>query len=345
MKNSFFILLLLFFSFYSLNAQKNFELFYLADTNDTERMLNAYFTPRINGYTNALNNGWHTSSKAHKPFGFDFSVSLNNLVYPSNKKTFKVENLASVNIPNGSLNGNSSIGNSNTNTATITTNINNETGTAVINLPENSEGKLLANASIPIMQLNVGLPNKFEILLKFLPEMKPNNDNESMNVFGFGLKKEITEWFPKLEKLPINISLLAAYSNMNVNYGIANRDLSNSQNSGLEVQNGITDFKLNAFTFQAAASWHWQTINLFGSFGYNIGNATQETFGTFNGKYQGNSGILTRSINTTNTIDYNSNSLSATLGARINLRYFKIFSSYNLQEVSNFNLGVAISIK
>lgn len=213
MKNNFFITLLLIFSFFSLKAQKNFEQLYLADSNDAEKILKTYFSPRINGYSNSLNNGWHTSSKAHKPFGFDFSVSLNNLVFPSNKKTFTINNLASVNLPSASIAGNSSVGNNNTNTATITTTINNEDGTAVINLPENLEGNLLANVSLPIMQLNVGLPNKFEILVKFLPEMKPNNKNESMNVFGFGIKKEITDWFPSLEKLPIHVSMLAAYSN------------------------------------------------------------------------------------------------------------------------------------
>lgn len=330
---------------FKLNAQTGFESFYLADKNDAELLLEAYFSPRINGYMNAVNSNWHHTAKVHKPFGFDFSVSVNSIVYPSNKKSFNLTGLSSVNQPTGNLVSNTSIGNNNTTSTNISTKINNEDATAILSLPSGENSSFLTNSNLPIAQLNVGISHGFEVSLRLLPTLKPNNSNESLNVFGIGLKKEITHWFSSVKDSPLHIALLASYSNMNVNYGIRNQSLLTGNFSGIATTNGITAFNLNTFTFQTLASYHWTHFNFFGGFSYNRGNATSKTSGNFKGQYVTNSGTTTKEIDTSNSLEFNSNGIAATLGGRLNLRYFKLFTSYSLQEFSTFNIGASISIK
>lgn len=345
MKKYIFIVYLFALNFSNSHAQSGFENFFLADKEDAKNLLQGYFSSRINGYANVLNSNWYHTAEVHKPFGFDFSISVNTIVYPSNSKEFSLTGLTSVNLPSRKINSNTSTGNTNLRTTNVTTQINNEDARAIINLPTGENSSFLSNSNIPIAQLNIGVSNGFEVMLRLLPTIKPNNNNESLNVFGIGIKKEITNWFSSLKDKPLHISLLMSYANMNVNYGIKNQSLPSGNISGLEVLNGFSEFNLKTFTFQTLASYHFTHFNIFGGLAYNTGNASYETFGEFRGQYVTNSGTTTKDIDTSNSLDFNSNGVAATLGARLNLRYFKIFTSYNIQEFSTFNLGASISIK
>ncbi|QOD60448.1 hypothetical protein H9I45_14035 [Polaribacter haliotis] len=330
----------------NLKAQTGFESFLLADKNDSQQLIKAYFSPRINAFKSALNNGWYHTAKTHKPFGFDFSINLNSVVIPSNSKSFNLSGLSSINQPLGTVKTVSAVGLENSSIINVNTNINNESVSASFNAPEGNSGKYFSNTiSTPIAQLNIGLSHNFDFMLRFMPEIKPNNNNESLNILGVGLKKEITNWFPSIKKLPLHISLLAAYTTMNVNYGVKDRELPSGNASGLETKNGLTAFNLNTFTLQTLVSYDWSSFNLYGGFAYNNSNASYKTLGEFKGQYEGNSNSITKNLDTTNSSKFNSNGFSSTLGARLSLRYLKIFSSYTLQEFSSFNLGVAISIK
>lgn len=345
MKKNIFIISLFVLILQHANAQNGFENFFLAEKQDANKLLNGYFSPRIKGYLNALNSNWYHTAKVHKPFGFDFSINLNSVIYPSSSNQFNISGLKSINPPSGSITSASYIGNETTNTANIATRINNENATAIIGLPTGENSSFLSNSNLPIAQLNVGVSNGFEINIRLLPAVKPNNENESLNVFGIGLKKEITNWFSSLKDSPLHIALLTSYCNMSVNYGIKNSNLPNGNTSGIAVTNGFTEFNLNTYTFQTLASYHFMHVDVFGGIAYNTGNATYKTFGDFEGKYITNTETITKELDTSNTLAFNTNNISATLGGRLNLRYFKIFTSYTLQEFSTFNIGASISIR
>ncbi|WP_298765744.1 DUF6588 family protein [uncultured Polaribacter sp.] len=345
MKKLSFIAVFLLLNTFNLNAQNGFENFFLAENKDSNLLMNAYFSPKINGYNSALNSNWYHTAKSHKPFGFDLTVNFNSVIYPSNKESFNLENLVSVNLPTGNITGASAIGASTSNSTTINRQINTEESTAVLNLPAGESTQLFTNSNLPIIQLTVGISANFDVILRALPTVKPNNQNEAINVLGFGIKKEISNLFPSLKDKPIHLSLLAGYSVMNVSYGITDSTLPEGNFSGISVNNGLTTFNSKAFTFQALASYHWTHVNLFGGIAYNTAKTTYQTNGTFLGKYITDNSTINQPLDTSNALNINSNGISANLGARLNLRYFKIFTSYTLQEFSVFNIGAAISIK
>ena len=132
-----------------------------------------------------------------------------------------------------------------------------QTVTADLTMPGGIKDDLILNSiPAPIVQVNVGLPWEMEGMLRLLPKTDVGDDGGQINMLGLGLKKEITSWFGPMEKTPLHVSLLAAYTKMNVTYGIED------VNSGdLTINNGGAEFDLKAFTVQAIASLNFPIIN------------------------------------------------------------------------------------
>ncbi|PWG06601.1 DUF6588 family protein [Polaribacter aquimarinus] len=344
MKKHIFIITL--FVFYNFHAQSGFETIFLADKNDSKKIISSYFAPRIEGYLSGLNNGWFYSAKSHKPFGFDFSVNLVNVIYTNDDEVFNTENLSSLNLPSGSLIGTTSLGEKTTTpfSVTKTVNGNNVTANGIFN--GGTDGSFFnKTSSIPIAQIGVGISNGFDLMLRLTPEIKLNNGNESLSVLGFGCKKEVTNWFPKSTKLPLHLSIIAGYTLMTANYGIENKSFPSGNESGIQVQNAISEFSLRSFTLQTIGSLEWNTFSFFGSIGYYNGNSNFRTTGNFKAKYKGAINPEIEDLDIPQDIKFNVSNFSATIGSRINLRYFKIFGSFSIQEFKTTSLGIAFSIK
>jgi hypothetical protein len=198
----------------------------------------------------------------------------------------------------------------------------------------------------PAVQVNVGLPYKLEAMVRFVPELTfgAEEDNNSLNLFGIGLKKEITDWFGPMDKTPLHISLLAAYTNMTVTYEI--EDITSGQ---IITQNSMAEFDLNAFTFQAIASLNLPIINVFGGIGYNSGNAsfnmTGQYLGVFDTGLPAPNNTVTQPLDVPTDLNFDSSGFTTTLGARLSLGFFKIYGSYAIQEYNTANLGIAFSIR
>ncbi|MFT7352854.1 MAG: hypothetical protein ACI9XR_002645, partial [Flavobacterium sp.] len=208
-----------------------------------------------------------------------------------------------------------------------------ETYSTTFNAPGGVKESLPLNAiPAPALQVSLGLPAKFEVSLRLVPKVGQKDVKGSL--FGVGLKKEITSWFGPLGATPLHVSLLAAYTTMNVEYSIEDAE-------DIAVQNGLAEFKLNSYTVQAIASLNFPILNLYGGIGYGAGNSTLKMLGDYTLSY----GPLSRTI--TDPIDsaFDAGSFRTTIGTRISLPFLKIFGSYTLQEYNTANLGIAISLR
>ena len=132
----------------------------------------------------------------------------------------------------------------------------------------------------------------------------------------------------------MHVSLLAAYTTMTVDYNI-------NSTGDVNVQNGLAEFKLNAYTVQAIASLNFPIINIYGGIGYGSGNSTLKMTGDYNLSY----GPLTRTITDPIDSEFNAGSMRTTAGLRLSLGFFKLFGSYTLQEYNTANLGIAFSFR
>lgn len=333
-------------------AQDGFENILLAEGSDVNKIMQGYFAPAMEGFIYGMNNGWAHTAKVHKVLGFDLTLGLSASMVPSEKEIFSLSGLTSI---SGASTAPSfaGVGTQTNLTVTRTVTIQNPNSpafgqsqvvTAGLTLPGGIKDDLPLNAiPAPIAQLNVGLPWKLEGMLRIVPKIDLGDDGGQVNMLGLGLKKEITSWFGPMEKTPLHVALLAAYTTMDVTYGIEN------QNSGsLIINNASAEFELKAFTVQALASLNFPIINLFGGIGYSSGSSSYRMPGTYQGNYNYTVGgqQYTETINlSAPNLDFSASGFTTTVGARLSLGFFKIFASYTLQEYNALNAGIAFSIR
>lgn len=319
----------------SSSAQDGFEGYLLADKSDRTELIEAYINPAMKGLIYGMNNGWYHTAKVHKPFGFDISISLNASLVPEEDEMFTLSGLTSINQANGSnITAASVVGSEDINPeTTVSFNENNINYSTTFNAPGGIKENLPLNAvPAPAVQINLGLPAKFEISLRLVPKIGYKDVEGSL--LGVGLKKEITDWFGPMDKTPLHVSLLASYTTMKVDYNITG-------NEDVSVQNGVAEFNLNSYTVQAIASLNFPILNLYGGIGYGSGNSSLKMLGDYTLSY----GPLSRTITDPINSKFNAGSFRTTIGTRLSLGFLKIFGSFTLQEYNTANLGIAFSLR
>ena len=337
-------------------AQDGFENILLAESSDSNKLMQAYFAPAMEIFIYSMNNNWYHTAKVHKKFGFDLSIGLSASIVPSEKEMFNISVLGLSNSISSSATSASTFAGPDsptTFTVTKTVTINDQNSpanglsrsvTANFDMPGGITGDLLLNAvPAPVAQLNIGLPFKLEAMVRFFPETSLGDDGGSAKMFGLGLKKEITSWFGPLDKLPLHVSLLAAYTSMDVNYAFADVNSGNFQ-----MANAAAIFELRTYTAQAIASLNFPFINLYGGFGYSSGTSKFKMAGTYEGEFnytEASQSFTHEESLTPPDMEFDASGFSTTLGARLSLGFFKIFGSYTLQEYNTANLGMAISLR
>lgn len=315
----------------------------LAAKDDANKLTEAYLNPAMTGLIFGINSGWYHTAKVHKKLGFDITIGFNASVVPTKDEIFTLTGLESVvggtvTSPTVAGSGDGAIFDISTE---ITANGTTQTVSATLEMPSGVKDDLPISAvPTPAIQVGVGLPYKFEAVLRYVPEV--GSDDVKGNLFGIGLKKEITEIFGPLDKLPLHVSLLAAYTNMDINYAMDENFLSGS--------NQTAEFKLNAYTVQAIASLNFPIINVYGGVGYTGGNSTLKMLGTYDLEYTIEGGALDgqqATVEVSNPIDmgFDASGFRATLGARLSLGFFKIFGDYTMQEYNTLSAGIAFSFR
>tara|TARA_R110002126_G_scaffold77796_1_gene193886 strand:+ start:3716 stop:4756 length:1041 start_codon:yes stop_codon:yes gene_type:complete len=327
-------------------AQSGFENILLADVNDSQKLLQAYFAPGMEGFINGMNSGWYHTAKVHKKLGFDISIGASGAQIPSEKDLINISALGlSSSLTSTATTTPSFSGSDNGASFQVNTTVQGQNVTADFTAPGGVS--LPANlVPAPAVQIGLGLPWKLEAIVRFVPNINfgEDQDESSLNMFGIGLKKEITDWFGPLDKTPLHISLLAAYSSMTVSYGIA--DITSGP---IRTQNALAEFDLNAFTAQAIASFNLPFISVYGGFGFNSGSSSFNMSGNYTGVFDTGfpapNATVTETLVVPSNLDFNSSGMTATIGARLSLGFFKIYGSYALQEYNTANLGIAFSFR
>lgn len=340
MKKIFLSLFVLFAIANNLKAQNGPEGMLFADSEDTNRLMNAYMNPAMKGLVYGMSNGWYHTAKVHKKFGFDITIGVSGATAPSKDEMFSLSNLKSINqATGGGITSATVVGSENDGSnATVTFQENGITYTGTFQMPGGIKENLpLDFVPAPAIQASLGLPFKSEVILRYTP--KVGEDDVKGSLFGVGLKKEITSWFGPLDKLPLHVSILAAYTTMAVDYNIVDED----PNDNINIENGKVDFDLNSYTVQAIASLNFPVINFYGGVGYTGGTSSMDVLGKYTLSY--NASLNQRTLNNPLNIDSNAGGFSATIGTRLSLGFFKIFGSYTLQEYNSVNAGIAFSFR
>lgn len=339
-KLSLFFLFLLIF----LNTAKSQQLdILLLAKEDANLLFKNYMSPVMEGMQYSLNNGWYHTAKTHKRFGFDITISTNAALVPNTSKTFifNVSDYQYLSLQNGNQSAaiNTIMGGKNTDLIDIR--IPEAGGYKVANftLPDGIGSNLPLNAvPSPMVQASVGLFGNTDFSIRLLPNI--NTRDFSGSLFGLGIKHNLMQYFGPLDKLPLNISLFGGYTSMTSNYNL-------NGNSGLSGNNQEATFNISAYTFQALASLDFPVITLYGGIGYEKGNSTLKLKGTYELNYtiQGTNNTVTESVVNPINLKFNTNSMRGTVGARLNLSFFKLFADYTIKNYNTISTGIAFSFR
>lgn len=310
-----------------------FEAIVKAGTADATTLMGAYIAPAMEGLVYSMSGGWYHTAKVHKSLGFDITIGFNGAIVPSEKELFAISSLSFENdLVNKSGDITPTVAG---NTTPVDLEFRTSDGDEVsFTMPEGVKDDLPINAvPAPAIQASIGVIKGTDVMVRFVPEV--GSDNVKGKLFGAGLKHDIMQYFGPLEKLPLNIAVMGAFTNMNVDYDI-------QAESELEGRNQAAEFKLNSYTVQGVASLDFPFVTVYGGLGYTGGKSEINVLGTYEFEYDnGTPGEVTDPI----MLSYNPSSVRASLGARLNLAFFKIFADYTVQEYSNLSAGIAFSFR
>ncbi len=336
---------------FTLNAQELESL--LLASEDASKITESYVNPVMKGLMYSMNGGWYTSAKTHKKFGFDITINANASIVPDADQlfAFSESDYDYLSLPNGETSLSTLMSQDDTETildVRIPIGDGSSYKVTSFEMPGGITEDLPINAvPTPMVQVGLGLPFKTDIKLRMVPQLN-FDDSVEASLFGLGLQHDLTQYLGPIDKLPLSISVLGAFTNMKVVYAINDE----SSSDGVTVSSdGEAEFKMDTFTIQALASLDFKIITIYGGVGYNNGKSTVKLKGDYDLQYDvedgsGNViGTVSESVSDPINLNFDANGMRATLGTRLNLAFFKIFADYTLQEYNTVTAGIAFSFR
>jgi len=320
-----------------------------AGKEDASIYLGNYLEPVYKGLITNLNSGWYHSGKTHKKFGFDITINATASFVPDVDKVFTFRNAdySLLELQSGNASEELPTVMGTTSTSRIVVKNRDASGTIIPNefLPsfETLDGiadELPVSAvPSPMIQFGLGLPTKTDIKLRYVPDV--GSKDVQFNLIGVGIQHNLLQHFLKLDKVPIfDLSILGAYTTATTVYTPADSSIGTNQE---------TTIKINAYTVQLVGNVNLKIVNFYGGLGYASGNASTTVKGNYSYNIvdgTGNPTGGTVSIIDPIDIDYTlKKGIKATLGARLNIVWFKIFADYSIQDYNTVNAGIAFSFR
>ena len=304
---------------------------------DAEILLQGYTQPLGKSLICAQNTGWAHTAKTHKPLGFDLTIGAGVSLVNDLDLKFMPQGLRYVTVPESGLPTVFGAANPQNLPVRIPTGANTPDLEANLNFPGGAADDLpVQGMPAPTLQLSVGAWFNTDISVRYVPDL--NLEGTSLGLWGLGIKHDLTQYLGPLERLPLNVSVLAARSSIGVRYDLPDAG------TGTHV-----DFTMSTYTLQVLGSLDFPIISVYGAIGYSGGNAELGMRGTYDLSYTQNIGgvDITQNEQLVDPIQlgYQAHSALGTLGFRVNLPLLKIYGQYSLQEYQTASLGVALSVR
>tara|TARA_E500000331_G_scaffold358640_1_gene428183 strand:- start:639 stop:1610 length:972 start_codon:yes stop_codon:yes gene_type:complete len=293
---------------------------------DGKSLIQAYLSPLGNSLGSALNNGWYNTSKPHHLGGFDITFTANLVFVPEGAKKFNITESNSGYFTGGqtpTILGDKKGGNA---TYFALPNGPNPGGSSSVEMPSGLNTSLIP---VPMLQAGVGLIKNTEIDIRFMPQIEMSGVKTGL--FGAGIKHDILQWLPIVDKIPIDVSFQAGYTKLNSQLTLEDPNSNQKVDANLDVI---------ATTFNIILSKKVAIFTAYGSLGYN----SSKTVFNVNGEYN----IAGMSLDVNELTDFefeNNNQIRANLGFRFQIAVLALQANYTFSEYPVATIGAGISIR
>lgn len=338
-----------------------------ASTEDANLLVSEYLKPFGSGFGASINTGWTNTARPHKKFGFDITITAGLAVVPGSDKTFDVSQigLQQLELESGSstvqtINGSDEVDVTTTLAAYETIN-GQRTKLFEFDMPT---GTGFGYVPAPEIKAGLGLIKDTEIMVRFVPEVSIS-DYGTFKQFGVGAKHGINQWLPGGNLLPVDISIMAGFTNLNVTseFDITAEDVITDPNNTENPYAGQpstwegqkVDIDTDAFTINALVGKTLPVISIYGGIGLETSTVSIATPGTyptivpnpdFETDPQNEDPLLVDTIDQPIDIELEGgNSFHALAGFRLKLSVFHISASYTLSNYSTLNAGFGFTFR
>ena len=337
-----------------------------ASTEDANLLVSEYLKPFGSGFGAGINTGWTNTAQPHKKFGFDITITAGLAVVPGSDKSFDVNQigLQQLELESGpstlqTINGSDDV---QTTTLAAYETINGQRAKLFeFDMPT---GTGFGYVPAPEIKAGLGLIKDTEIMVRFVPEVSIE-DYGSFKQFGFGAKHGINQWLPGGNLLPVDISVMAGFTNLNVtaDFELTADDVITDPNNTENPYAGQPstwegqklEIDTDAFTINALVGKSLPIISIYGGIGLQTSTMSISTPGTyptivpnpdFQADPQNEDPLLVDTIEQPIDLELEGgNSFHALAGFQLKLSVFHISASYTLSNYSTLNAGFGFTFR
>jgi hypothetical protein len=302
---------------------------------DANYLAQGYMEPVLNAIGSGLNQGWYNTAATHKKLGFDLTLSVSSIQFPSEDSFYKVDNtrlntLKLVSPTDGNVP--TFVGPETTPTYRYkdpTTGLeipgSDFQGPPGVGLSEIPLGGL----PVPTLNLGIGIPWNTDVKLRY---GTLSQAEAKVNLFGFAIQHDIKQHIPGLKELPFDLSALFGYTSFNTEIAF--------DPTGNPDQLGKADF--TATTIQAIVGKKISVLTLYGSLGYNFSSGTFKASGVYDtGAPPPAAATMTDPVSISSSV----NGPRATAGLRLKLAVFTFHGDYTFQRYNTLTVGFGIAVR
>lgn len=335
------------------NSQSKVVEFLVGGKNDANALVKGYLTPYASAFGDGLNNGWYNSAETHKLFGFDVNFSVSAIQIPARDRTFDLNEigLSKLTLENPAKH--------------IAPTVAGGKGEVPVLQVHDLEGNVISTFStpegtgydilpVPMAQIGFGILPHTDLIGRFVPKMKYNNDGDEMQLgfFGLGVKHNFMEWIPVLKALPFDASIFGSFSKINAQSQIS-FDPSDFSEGNVTVtfdkDKQVLEFDTKTTKVGLILSKKIGVLTVFGG----IGHSSSETSIDLLGKYiiettfdiNGTPSTTRDELNDPIAVKFSNKNLSMDAGLRLKLAFFSLFASVNKAEYTSYNAGLSLGYR
>lgn len=315
---------------------------------DLQTLMQAYLKPLPSGLGSNLNSGWNLQAAPHSTLGFSIQVRGALAMVPESGQKFDLNDLTLNNIRPDDPNN------------TVSPTISGADSDGPVVVLEDNDGNEVENFTLPsgtgfnyvpspMVQASVGIIKDTELSLRYIPTIE--QQGVSFGMRGFGVKHGINQWIPASAVLPVDISVLAGFTNINIDGKLdvqpdPGSTPFNPEDADKDFDNQEAQVSVNNFTMQAIVGKSLPIISVYGGIGYETSTTNADLVGNYPVSVQ-NEAVNQYEV-ITDPVSYSqdgNNTMSLMAGAKAQLLFFNVFAEYKLANYPTLNAGVAFSFR
>lgn len=330
------------------NAQlESMGKFLYGGADDAQKLARAYLEPLPSGLGADINSGWLNSSRPHKILGFSLQIRGSLAFIPTEDQTFDINdlNLQKITPDNPANTISPTLGGDADPGPGVHVE---ENGVTVPNSDFNlPEGTGFSYVPAPMVQAGIGLIKGTDVTIRYIPNL--NFDPVTFGMKGVGVRHSINSWLPAGNILPVDITVMAGFTNINLDVDIDEKPKPSWNPDPTytgSYDNQKVDASINTFTIKATVGKTLPFLSAYGGLQYGSSTLSIDMLGDYPVPITVGGQTQTQTITDPFTYEEDGkNKFGALVGARFKLAIFSIYAEYTLAKYSVLNAGIGFGIR